>query len=338
MSAKSFMHRWLRSVVLALCCMGGGSVYACTTYATATIDLGTRTSFEAQTAQLNAGSGGSGLACPGLLTLLTSQYIFLSVDGMSPALTNAATGDTIPYEVITIPGGTPVAPGTTTVNLAANGLLTLLGTGGQALLYVNLGAAPNVSAGTYTATVNLRWHYATCDDIGALGLCVIGWSMSPGITQSCLPLGLTCTLNLSTLPGSGVPVTVTVQLTITPDCRISADDINFGAAPFVESFPTVTGALRVNCTKGSTYSVGLNNGTHYSGARRRMASGSNYLEYDVFHPGGLRWDNAVNRATQSLPAQGDVAEVFTYEARVYTDQTTPPVGIYQDQLVIDVEF
>jgi spore coat protein U-like protein len=58
----------------------------------------------------------------------------------------------------------------------------------------------------------------------------------------------------------------------------------------------------------------------------------------VFHAGGQRWDNGANRAEQLVPAQGNVSEVFPYEARIYSDQTTPPIGFYQDSLIIDVEF
>lgn len=337
MIANPVVRRWLQVIALLCCGWFGGGAYACTTLATATIDLGTRTSFEAATAEPAAGAGGSGLVCSGLLTLLTSQYIYLSVDSMSPALKNAATGDTIPYEVITVPGAVPLSVGATTGNIAGSGLLTLLGTSSEALLYVNLGAAPNVSAGVYTATATLRWHYATCGNLGAIGICALGaWTLSPGITQSCL-LTL-CTLTQSSLPGPGVPVTLTINLTVTNDCRFSADDIDFGSAPFVEGFEDVTGALRIRCTKGSTYTVGLGNGLNFANNRRRMASGANRLEYDVFHPGGQRWDTTLNRAVQSTPAQGNLPEVFVYEARIYPDQTSPPVGLYTDTLVIDVNF
>jgi spore coat protein U-like protein len=338
MSANPILGRWLRITILFCCGMLCSGAYACTTLATATIDLGARTSFEAATEELAAGAGGSGLVCPGLLTLLTSQHIYLSVDSMSSALTNSVTGDTIPYEVITIPGAVPLVAGTTTGNIAGGSLLTLLGTTSEALLYVNLGAAPNVSAGTYTATVTLRWHYATCGNLGAAGACALGpWTTSPGITQSCV-LGILCTINQSSVPGPGLPVTLTINLTITNDCRFSADDIDFGSAPFVEGFEDVTGALRIRCTKGSTYTVGLGNGLNFANNRRRMASGANRLEYDVFHPGGQRWDTTLNRAVQSTPAQGNLPEVFVYEARIYPDQTSPPVGLYTDTLVIDVNF
>jgi spore coat protein U-like protein len=328
---------WLLVLLLGLCAvLASEDARACTASATAEIDLGTKTSFDVLAAQPYAGAGGSGLSCVGLLGLLSSQYIYLSVDSLSTALVNSDTGDSIPFSVATLPLGVALVPGTTSGNLAGASLLSLGGPNDQVLFYVSLGAAGNVASGTYTGTMTLRWHYATCPILDALTICVGSWNRSPGISQSCLLV--LCTLNANSLPGAGVAVNVTFKLTVTPDCRFDADDIDFGSAPFAEGFSPVYGALRVTCTKGMTYSVGLSDGNYFANGRRRMASGANRLEYDVFHPGGLRWNNSTQRAAQALPAQGNVPETFSYEARVYEDQTTPPVGVYQDVLIIDVEF
>lgn len=309
---------------------------ACMTTSTTSIDLGDKTSFEAATAAEGAGSGSSGLACSGILGLLSSQYIFLSVDAKSAGLVNPVSGDSIPFEVTTVPGGVPLAAGLTSGNLAGASLLSLGGANGDVQFFFNVGAAGNVASGTYTGTITVRWHYAVCTNISAVGICVGGWTRSAGITQSCV-LGL-CTVTQASLPGAGAAVQVTVTLTVTRDCRFDADDIDFGSAPFADSFAPVTGALRVTCTKGTTYSVGLGSGNYFSNGRRRMGFGANRLEYDVFQPGGLPWDDLAHRALQPVPALGNVPESFTYEAHIYADQLTPPTGVYQDVLVIDVAF
>lgn len=310
------------------------SVMACTITSTATIPLGSKTSFDAHTAAGNAGSGGSGIACPNVLGLLSNQYIFLTVDSLSPVLTNAATGDAIAFTMSTTPGGPPLTVGTSG-NLAASSALNLTPSTGEISLFASLAAAGNVAAGTYTGTLVLKWHYAACANISAAGICIGHWVRSPGISESCL-LTL-CTLTQSSLPGGGVPVTVTVTLTITRDCRFSADNVDFGSAPFVQSFNPVVGNLRITCTKGTTYSVGLGAGGASSGGRRRMSSGPNRLEYDVYRPGHTLWTTA-QRVDQATPAAGGAAEVFSYEARIYADQATPPQGTYTDSLIIDVVF
>ncbi|MBL8267267.1 spore coat U domain-containing protein [Steroidobacter sp.] len=330
------MSLWRILAIIGCAVTWRNEAAACTTTSTSLIDLGSKTSFEAAAAQVGAGSGSSGLTCSGILGLLSSQYIFLSVDSKSSGLVNSVTGDSIPFDVTTIPGGVPLVAGVTSGNLALASLLSLGGSSGQAQLFINLDAAGNVASGTYPGTLTLRWHYAVCSSISAVGICIGGWTRSAGITQGCA-LGL-CTLTQNSIPGAGAAVTVTVRLTVTRDCRFDADDIDFGRAPFVDSFAPVSGALRLTCTKGTTYSVGLSNGNSFANGRRRMGFGVHRLEYDVFRPGGVPWNDVVHRAVQSVPALGNVPESFTYEARIYSDQPTPPAGVYQDVLVIDVLF
>jgi spore coat protein U-like protein len=310
---------------------------ACTPSGVAQINLGSTTSFDARAAQSVAGSGAGGLACTGILGLLNFQYIHVSVDSLEGRLVHESDGgESIPFTLALSPGGVPLEEGTTSPNLAPGGLLSLGGSSGEVLLYVGLGAASNVKAGIYRGTVSLRWHYATCASISALNICIGGWSLSPGVTQSCL-LGL-CTLSTGSLPGAGTAVLLTITLVVTPDCRFTANDIDFGSAPFADAFGTVTGHIGIMCTKGQTYSVGLGAGNHYSGTRRQMASGAHRLQYDVYRPGGLVWNATDSRFEQATPAPGDIDQAFPYEARIYPDQPTPPVGVYTDTLVVDVEF
>lgn len=329
----------MRNLFASICVwlMLAGTTVACEVTGSPAITLGSKTSFGVRTADTAAGSGASGLACPGILGLLSSQYIYIGVSAKSNALTHAVTGDTIAFDIATTPGGAPLVVGTTSGNLAAAGLLSGGGTNGDISLFVSLGAASNVASGVYTGTVTLRWHYATCANISALGICVGNWSRSPGINQNTCALGL-CTLVQSSLPGMGSPVTLTISLTVTRDCRFDADNIDFGSAPFADSFSPVSGALRITCTKGTTYTVGLGNGGAFSNGRRRMLSGANRLQYDVFRPGNTPWNNTTQRVTQATAAAGSAAETFPYEARIYTDQVTPASGTYTDTLVIDVMF
>jgi spore coat protein U-like protein len=326
-------------MLLALLCLSIISLqtaHACTSSSSATITLGNKTSFDVRTAATNAGSGASGLACPGIIGILSNQYIYVSVTAKSSALINSVTGDGIAFDVATTPGGTALTVGATSTNLALGNLLSIGGVNSDVSMFVSLAAASNVAAGTYTGTVSLRWYYATCGSISAVGICIGNWTRSPGINQNC-SLGL-CTLVQGSLPGTGVAVTVTINLTVTHDCRFDADNINFGSAPFVASFNTVSGNLRITCTKGDTYTVGLSNGNNFSGGRRRMAFGVNYLQYDVLRPGNTIWNSTTQRVAQSTAAAGNAAETFAYSASIYTDQTTPVAGVYNDVLVIDVAF
>lgn len=323
--------------VLALAALPTLAQADCTITATPTLQLGSRTSFEARTAQSNAGSGAGGLACTGIAGILSGQYIYLSVDSLSGNLVNTlGNGDQIPLTLAVSAGGTPLQANTISENLAGAGLITVGGANGDVTLFVGLGAAANVSAGTYTATVGLRWHYATCGSLSALNICVGPWSVSPGVSAPCF-LGL-CTLNTNSLPGGGSIVTLTISLTVTPDCRFTTPDIDFGSAPFADAFPPVNGQIGVNCTKGETYSVGLGPGAYHNGVRRQMASGANRLQYDVFRPGNLVWNHTDSRFPQAVAAPGNADQLFPFEARIHAGQPTPPVGTYNDSLILDVAF
>ncbi len=310
----------------------------CAVSGTGTVSLGSKTSFEVRSAISNAGSGASGLACPGIIGLLTNQFIFTRMVSKDAAFTNVH-GDTIPFTVATQAagsGGTTLVLNVQTANLAISSLLSIGGASSDVSLFYSLGAAANVTAGTYTAAVTLRWHAASCGTISAIGICIGAWTVTPGITQNCA-LGL-CTLNQGTLPGTGTLSVVTATLAVTRDCQFTTNNIDFGTAPFVSGFSPIVGNVLIACTKGETYTVGLSNGNNPASGRRQMASGAQRLQYDVFKSGTTLWNSTSSRYTQATAAVGNAAEIFPYEARIYTDQTTPSVGSYSDTLILDVAF
>ena len=77
-----------------------------------------------------------------------------------------------------------------------------------------------------------------------------------------------------------------------------------------------------------------------------MVSGGNYLAYDIFKSAGTtRWGSvgAARRASSTAEVNpgnglGNGSQVYNYNAKVYTDQPTPPAGTYLDNVVLDVGF
>ena len=117
----------------------------------------------------------------------------------------------------------------------------------------------------------------------------------------------------------------------------------------ISAFTPVTGqTINLACTKGSAYTVGLSDGQNPAsvGGRRRMISGSNYLAYDIFKSAGTtRWGSVGAARRDSSTAEvnpgnglGIGSQVFNYNARVYTDQATPPAATYTDNVTLDVQF
>ena len=213
-------------------------------------------------------------------------------------------------------GGTPFVYGSQTlINLAG-----LLGSLNFAIpVYLRTVPGQVVAAGTYQVTLNMAVTYRICTSIAIGNLC------------------------LSEQTGSGViPITVTAILT--NDCTtITAPNISFGSAPLVGSFSSVSQTINVLCSKGSTYTVGLSNGSYPVGSVRNMASGANRLSYEIYQgttsnrwgPGGTeRWSST----TSSAVSADGLTRGFNYTARVLTSQNTPPAGNYSDSVVVDLSF
>ena len=88
-----------------------------------------------------------------------------------------------------------------------------------------------------------------------------------------------------------------VKATVVQSCVVSqANDLNFGNYdPVAASAATTTSTVGVRCTKGTPYSVALNEGVNASAAGcttplRRMTDGTNFLSYAITtSAGGAAW-------------------------------------------------
>lgn len=307
---------------------------ACTLPAS-TASFGTVTTFVVNTtasttstsANVNCGSGS-------VLSLLTGNAISLQLASATNSSGTRATlkrsGDTgtdnIPVQLCTDSACASELPlgGTAWVAGQAQ-LLNLIGLLGglnfSIPLYLRTVPGQVVAAGTYTGTLNVLVNYNICTGIGLLGLCI----------------------SADQQLGSGtIPVTVT--LVVTNDCTtITAPNVSFGSAPLVGSFSSVSQTINVICSKGSTYSVGLSNGSYAAGSVRNMANGANRLNYEIYKgtssnrwgPGGTeRWSSA---ASTSVSSDG-LTRGYNYTARILTSQSTPPAGNYSDSVVVDLAF
>ncbi|WP_243078949.1 spore coat U domain-containing protein [Pantoea sp. MQR6] len=295
--------------------------------------FGTVTTFAANTtvsststnANVNCGAG-AGLSLLGGNQITFQLTGATNVNGTRGTLKRSGdTGtDNIPVRLCTdsacanelvIGGAAYVYNSTTLLNLAG-----LLGSLNFAIpVYLRSVAGQTVAAGTYTVTLNMAVTYNVCTSVSLLGIC------------------------LTPQTGSGViPITVTVILT--NDCTaITAPNVSFGSAPLVGSFSAVSQTINVLCSKGSTYTVGLSNGSYAAGSVRNMANGTNRLSYEIYKgttsnrwgPSGTeRWSSSTST---SVTADG-LTRGFNYTARVLTSQNTPPAGNYTDSVVVDLTF
>ncbi|ABM35140.1 spore coat protein U domain-containing protein [Paracidovorax citrulli] len=264
------------------------------------------------TAQFTLGCGGIVLSTLGTSTV---QAKFLSPttgltlkDGTKPA---------IPYQITNLAGAS-YTQGALVINASGANVIALLSNNTASLpLRVTTAVGANVPAGTYTDTITVNWAYANiCEGLlGVGGICV------------------------GTPRNGNVNRLLTVRLVVTNDCTLSAPNLQFGSAPLPAAFPAVSGNISVVCTRGLSVTVGLGPGAYPSGGRRQMASGANRLAYDLFRADGSLWGTAAGtRTAGTAVTDGTAPIVLPYTARIYGDQTPPPPGVYQDNVVVDVQY
>jgi len=320
----------MKGLILLVLCLPGAAWALCSVTGTTPVAFGSVSSIAVRTTSQSSSTVNGGLSCTGsLLSLLTTNDHFWATVTSSQSGLLGPTGDVIGYTIYANNSTSyPLTRGTA-YDLARNGIIDALGLLGSVVpksvpLYLGTTIGSNVAAGVYTETLSIFWNWNYCSGIGALGIC------------------------LGRDTGSGT-ATLTVNLTVANDCTITAPNISFGSAPVVSAFTPVSGqTINLACTKGSAYTVGLNDGQNPLGVggRRRMISGSNYLAYDIFKSAGTtRWGSVGSARRASSDAEinpgnglGTGSQVFNYNAKIYTDQSTPPAGTYLDNVILDVGF
>lgn len=139
--------------------------------------------------------------------------------------------------------------------------------------------------------------------------------------------------------GSGGAVPFTVTAANNKSCRVTANDLNFGAVTTLGSNLDVDGSASVTCTNATPYRVLLNNGvTGTSPTNRKMTQGAYSVTYGLYR-NSLRtqaWGNTSGVNSQSGTGSGFAQTIDIY-GRVPA-QSVPPPGTYTDTVVMTVEY
>ena len=266
------------------------------------------------------------ISCGGILSVLATnsismQYATAGTSASSRAtLTNTVTGDVVPVRLCTaqdcannsevLVGGTYAWSGATLAALFVSQTYTLP-------LYFRTLPGQQISAGNYSVSANITITYTICQ---VLILCETA---------------------------TNLPRTSQVSMTVTSDClTITAPTVGFGSAPLVKSFPTISQNIVVTCTKGSTYTIGINDGSYANGGVRYMASlvtPATRMAYDIYKGSTTnRWGSSGTQrrnSTEGTVAADNMTRTFSYTAKVLTTQATPSVvGQYKDTLTVDIAF
>lgn len=136
---------------------------------------------------------------------------------------------------------------------------------------------------------------------------------------------------------------MTVKITVMAACSINAaapTDVDFGnAISTATNVSSSGGVLTVNCTNGSTYNIGLDNGQNYNATTRRMkATGSNYVSYGLFQDAGhtTAWGATIGTDTKAGTGTG-TNQTYTVYGLV-PNVSGAPAGNYVDTVVATLTY
>ncbi|MGG2398012.1 spore coat U domain-containing protein [Pseudomonas sp. SH1-B] len=299
---------------------------ACNIYA-ASVSLGNTNSLSLRNMPQQAAAG-AGLSCPGVLQVLTAAYVRVTLQQAGPLVLQDGQGNQIPFQIYRDAGYNQALVAGQPQQLDAINLLALGGSASAIGLYFRTNLGPNVPAGTYTATVTLRWDWAICT-VGLINLC--SWSRSPGLTQPCLAI-----CGPPNNWGTGSLATLTITLVVNKACRIDTlPTVNFGANALISQFSAQQRTFAVTCTNSEGYTLTFDNGQNYQAPWRRLRNGSEYIRYNLYHNGSsLIWNNA-----SPLTASGTGnSQNFTYQAILDPGQANAPVGVYTDNVLLIINY
>ncbi|MBQ9349721.1 spore coat U domain-containing protein [Phyllobacterium sp.] len=143
--------------------------------------------------------------------------------------------------------------------------------------------------------------------------------------------------------------TLQVKLTINEECKVNPDGeatLNFGTPAILAQDADSVGTIKVLCTKGTTYSIGLNAGNNPSNpgdvATRRMkgTGANNYVGYQLYSDEGRKnvWGNTKEKDTVDSKIADGTEQPYSVYGRVSKLTTGVATGEYTDAVTVTVSF
>lgn len=149
------------------------------------------------------------------------------------------------------------------------------------------------------------------------------------------------------LPAPALAGTVSGSLatsaTVTANCTISTTPLAFGNVDATSaSNVDASGGLSITCTNGSAWaaSADIGGGSGASFANRKMTSGADLLNYNIYTTAGRTtvWgDGTGTTATIGGTGTGSAQAVTVY-GRIAGGQNTVPIGNYADTVSVTVTY
>ena len=131
---------------------------------------------------------------------------------------------------------------------------------------------------------------------------------------------------------------------VAPVCSITATPVAFGTYDPVNANLAAnlnaTGAVAVNCTKGTVAAIDLGNGLSFSGGTRRMSSGLDFLGYALYKDAARTqvWGSGVTggSAAAYVALNKNTASLTVYGTIPQAQDVT--VGSYSDTVIATINY
>lgn len=311
-------------------------IFANCTTPSSSITLGPVSSFNVPSLNSTENQISGGLSCTATLTLLSTQFMKYTALNIPTELIhtngkNLANITILDYDkqIITT---------SITRDLSRTPLISFFsGPNSTIPFYIKINENTNLVPGTYKGQFVVKWFWhLPYLGIGGLSL----YYDSPNLKTNLIG-------NITDW-GTGQDAIINIELIVEKDCKINAQNINFGTAPLVSKFNPITGTVQITCSAQTPYTVGLSDGQNYSGNRRmKNISGNQYIPYEIYKNtttqrwgslGTDRWSSS-NASQNAGVYDGSVTQGYSYTAKIIDDGNNVSVeGTYKDNLILEVAF
>ena len=138
--------------------------------------------------------------------------------------------------------------------------------------------------------------------------------------------------------------TLGVNATVTSNCTVTAGTLAFGNVDVTTGAAVDgTGTLSVICTSGTPWQAAADAGvgTGATAATRKMANGTNLLDYALYTDSGRSniWGDAADSGTAKISGTGTgTAQSNTIYGTILANQAALPAGAYSDTVTVTVTY